>query len=232
MLPSNPSGQKISRELYCSLMTKLPLCTSKAHPHHGSPLCPSCKCKQETAPHFLTCQHPKWNKLFMALKNTLTNTTQKYQLHPCIFTSLWLGLALARSNIPYPEIVDEVEPPLQHPIRSQARLGWTQLYQGCLSKNWAHAIDSIHPKLPIAGEQIMTILLKAIWSYFLDLWKIRNTHLHNTAAQLDLPNYRQAVETLYEQKHKISPLAQAALYRQPLNEVLEQSAPKMQQWVT
>jgi len=119
-----------------------------------------------------------------------------------------------------------------HPIRSQARLGWTQLYQGCLSKNWAHAIDSIHPKLPIAGEQIMTILLKAIWSYFLDLWKIRNTHLHNTAAQLDLPNYWQAVETLYEQKHKISPLAQAALYRQPLNEVLEQSAPKMQQWVT
>jgi len=57
-------------------------------------------------------------------------------------------------------------------------------------------------------------------------------HLHNTAAQLDLPNYRQAIETLYKQKHKLSPAAQAALYRQPIQEILDQPAPKMQQWVT
>ncbi len=78
----------------------------------------------------------------------------------------------------------------------------------------------------------MTMILKAIWTYVLDLWTIRNTHLHKTAATLDLPNYRQAVETLYKQKQKLSPAAQAALYRQPLNEILDQPAPKMQQWVT
>jgi len=78
----------------------------------------------------------------------------------------------------------------------------------------------------------MMTLLKAIWFYFLDIWALRNLHLHTTAAQLDLPNYCQAVETLYEQKHKLSPAAQVALYRQPLNEILEQPAPKMQQWVT
>jgi len=69
-----------------------------------------------------------------------------------------------------------------------------------------------------------------IWSYFLDLWALRNSHLHKTAAQLDLPNYCQAVKTLYKQKHKLSPAAQAALYRHPMNEILEQPAPKMQQW--
>jgi len=57
-------------------------------------------------------------------------------------------------------------------------------------------------------------------------------HLHNTAGQLDLPNYQQAIKTLYKQKHKLSPAAQAALYRQPLQEILDQLAPKMQQWVT
>jgi len=158
--------------------------------------------------------------------------TQKYQLHPCIFTSLWLGLTSICSNTSYPEIVDDVEPPLQDPVRLQTQLGWTQLYKGRTSKHWTSAIDVIHPKLPIAGEQIMTTIIKAIWSYFLDLWKIRNTTLHNTAAQLDLPNYRQAAETLYEQRHKLFPEAQAALYCQPLNEVLEQPAPKLQQWVT
>jgi len=143
---------------------KLPLCASKAHPHYGSPLCPLCQREQESAQHFLTCRHPDWNKLFTTLKTAITNTTQKYQLHPCIFTSLWLGLESVHTNTPCPDIIGDLEPPLKHPIRSQTRLGWTQLYQGRMSKNWVQAIDQIHPKLPIAGEQIMTILLKVIWS--------------------------------------------------------------------
>jgi len=90
----------------------------------------------------------------------------------------------------------------------------------------------LHPTLPMAGEQIMTTLLKAIWAYILDTWALRNSHLHMTAVQLDLLNYQQAFTTLYKQKHKLSPAAQVALYRQPLNDILEQPAPKMQQWVT
>jgi len=145
--------------------------------------------------------------------------------------SLWLGLTSIRATTPYPDIVDDVEALLKDPIRTQTRLGWEQLYKGRTAKLWTQAIDTIHPKLPIAGEQIMATIIKAIWTYFLAVWKIRNTNLHHNASQLDLPNYRQAVETLYEQRHKLSPEAQAALYRQPLQEVLEQPTPKMQQWV-
>jgi len=61
------------------------------------------------------------------------------------------------------------------------------------------AIDDIHPHLAQTGDQIMIILTKVIWTYILDTWKLRNTHLHNTKDQLDLPNYKQAVETLYKQ---------------------------------
>jgi len=35
----------------------------------------------------------------------------------------------------------------------------------------------------------MTVLVKTIWNYVLDLWKILNNHLHQHAAQLNLPNY-------------------------------------------
>jgi len=220
------------RRLILFINDKLPLRASKAHPHHGSQLCPSCQCESETAQHFLTCRQPDRRELFTELKNTLTKMTQKYQLHPCLFTSLWLGLTSIRSTTPYPDIIEDVEAPLKDPIHTQTRLGWDQFYKGRTAKLWTKAIDTIHPKLPIAGEQIMTTIIKAIWTYFLAVWKTRNTHLHHNASQLDLPNYRQAVETLYEQRHKISPEAQAALYRQPLQEVLEQPATQMQQWVT
>ncbi len=86
-------------------------------------------------------------------------------------------------------ILNDVEPQLTTLIRSQTRIGWTHLYNGRLTKHWAQAIDMLHPKLPLTGEQIMTTLLKAIWAYILDTWTLRNSHLHTTAAQLDLPNY-------------------------------------------
>jgi len=57
------------------------------------------------------------------------------------------------------------------------------------------------------------------------MWKIRNTHLHHQADQLDLPNYQQAIITLYKQCHQLPPDTQDALYRQPLEVVLEQLTP-------
>jgi len=74
----------------------------------------------------------------------------------------------------------------------------------------------------------MTQIQCIIWTYILELWKVRNTHLHQNAAQLDLPNYRQAVINLYEQRHLISATAQDALYQQPLEVILEQPPPRLQ----
>jgi len=74
------------------------------------------------------------------------------------------------------------------------------------------AIDTTHPNSPQAGEQVMVQIVKTIWTYILDTWKLRNQHLHKVANQLDFPNYRQAAMTLYELRHKLPPDAQAALY--------------------
>jgi len=98
--------------------------------------------------------------------------------------------------------------------------------------DWVHAIDLLHPKLAANGERLTTMIIKMIWTYILDTCKLRNAHLHNTVAQLDLPNYKQAVTTIYKQQHQLSTTAQAALYHQPIEVTLDQPAPKMQQWVT
>jgi len=56
------------RRLLLFINDKLPLRASKAHPHLGSPLCPSCQREQETSKHFLECRHCQRNELFAQLK--------------------------------------------------------------------------------------------------------------------------------------------------------------------
>jgi len=122
-------------------------------------------------------------------------------------------------------------PSLHLPLQSQTQLGWNQLFYGRFSNTWATAIDSINPNLAITGEVIVTTIIKHIWTYVLQLWKLRNEHLHNNAAQLDLPDYKQAAQTLYEQKHLLSPQAQETLFKQPLDHTLNQPPNRLQQWV-
>jgi len=78
------------------------------------------------------------------------------------------------------------------------RLGWDQLYEGHVTTNWANTIDEIHPELPMNGTQVMTQIEKIVSTYILDTWHLRNNHIHHHAAQLNLPNYHQAVTTLYK----------------------------------
>jgi len=47
---------------------------------------------------------------------------------------------------------------------------------------------------------------------------------------MDLPNYQQAVISLYEQQNQLPPNAQSALYRQPLETVLALPATRLQTW--
>jgi len=118
---------------------------------------------------------------------------------------IWLGLTAIWTDTVYPDILPDVLPILCHPIQQQEQLGWALIH-------WAMAIDATHPNSPQAGEQIMIQLVKTIWTYILNTWKIRNQHLHKVANQLDLPNYGQAAMTLYELCHKLPPDAQVALY--------------------
>ncbi len=219
------------RRIILFIHDKLPLRASKAHPHHGSKLCPSCQRTPEEPQHLLECTHRDRTKLFLDLKTTLTSYVTKLRLHPCIFTTIWLGLTSVRNNSPYPDILAEVHPSLHLPLQSQTQLGWNQLFYGRFSNTWATAIDSINPNLAITGEVIVTTIIKHIWTHVLQLWKLRNEHLHNNAAQLDLPDYKQAAQTLYEQKHLLSPRAQETLFKQPLDHTLNQPPNRLQQWV-
>jgi len=201
------------RRLRLFIHDKLPLRSSKFHPHMGSKLCPSCKRDPEDKWHFLQCPHPERCQLFRKLKDNLTVFSIKHNLHPSILTAYWLGLVSIRQSIPYPTDLHELPPALQTTIHHQNCLGWMQLFHGRLTRHWATAIDHLNPQLASSGTRIMTKFLQTVWAYILATWKIRNKHLHNDAGELSRPEYQQAVRTLYERRDQLDPDAQAALFR-------------------
>jgi len=139
------------------------------------------------------------------------------------------GAITADESWQNPYINPKVLPPIRRPIQQQTRLGWDQLYHDHVAMGLAQAIDAIHPKIQLTGEQVMTQLSKIIWTFFLETWTTRNNHLHQNAGQLNLPNYCQVAINLYEQRH-LPPEAQDTLYQQPLKALLKQPAPRLQMW--
>jgi len=224
-------GLEDQRRIILFTNGKLPLRASPAHPHYGSKTCPSCQRQLEDRGHFLRCTNRERSNLFHTLHQNLIKLTQHVQLHPSILTALWLGLVTTRNDSPYPDIQQEMIPAMRQPLQLQTQLGWEQLYHGRITSAWATTIDKEHPRLKQSGEQIMIMIQKLIWQFILDTWKLRNQHHHHNATQLDLPNYRQAAISLYEQRAQLPPAAQEALYRQPLATVLDLPAPQLELWV-
>jgi len=86
------------RRIILFINGKLPLRASKAHPHPGTQLCPSCQREPENHQHFLECDHVQRRRLFEKLHRDLTEHATKYLLHPALLTALWLGLLSVRTR--------------------------------------------------------------------------------------------------------------------------------------
>jgi len=131
----------------------------------------------------------------------------------------------------YPDIVRDLPTELRPAVQEQTRLGWVQVYKGRVTNQWAKAIDHLHPSLSLAGCTLVALVIKHIWQYILDLWKLRNQHLHNDAGQLSLPDYRLAVQTMYEQRHQIPPAAQEAVFNRPIDQILALPPAAIREWI-
>jgi len=145
----------------------------------------------------MMCMHLTHEALFRTLKDSLTKMTHKLCLQPYLLTTLWLGLAAYQNGLDDPLIMDKIPQQLQASIQIQTKLGWGQLYQGWVAVTWAQAIDALHPSLAPSGTQVMIHMIRLMWTYVLAVWKTRNQHLHNSANQLNLPDYHTTNASLW-----------------------------------
>jgi len=134
-------------------------------------------------------------------------------------------------NSAYPDIIDDLPRELKPAVQAQTRLGWVQVYKGRFSNHWAKAIDQLHPSLPLAGCTVVVLVMKHIWQYILDIWKLRNQHLHNDKGHVNIPDYRRAVQTLFEQRHQVPPAAQEAIFHRPIAEILALPPAAIREWI-
>jgi len=155
-----------------------------------------------------------------------------YTLHPALITALWLGLLAVQTQTLYPNIINDVPPEIAKAIHSQTKIGWTQLYYGRLSKEWATAIDDLHPALALSGQKLATILIQTIWQHILETWTLRNQHLHDNQGQLSLPDYQQEVQTMYDTQHQLAPAMQTAVFTRPIEQLLDQTPEYLRQGIT
>jgi len=116
-------------------------------------------------------------------------------------------------------------------IKLQMQIRWDLLYQGQLSKLWAHAIDELHPEIALAGWQITMIFIPVFWKYVLETWSMQNQHLHNDNSHLSNSDYHQAVQTIYKTCHKVPEATQAVLFTHPIEQLLEQSPEFLCKWI-
>jgi len=78
---------------------------------------------------------------------------------------------------------------------------------------------------------MVVLAIKHIWQYILDLWKLQNQHLHNDAGHSSLPDYRLAVQTMFEQRHQIPPTAQEAIFNRPIDQILALPPAAIREWI-
>jgi len=138
---------------------------------------------------------------------------------------------MIHNDTPYPEVANELPAVLQSAVTAQSQLGWDQLYHGRVSHMWDIAINHLNPHLTVNGHHIVTNMIKTIWTYILAIWTMHNHHLHHDGGHLSLPNYQQAVTTIYEQKDQLPPEVQEALFQHPLDQMLEQTPAFLQSWI-
>jgi len=74
-------------------------------------------------------------------------------------------------------------------------------------------------------------MINAVWTYILAAWTLRNNHLHHDAGRLSLPNYHQAVRTMYETQNQLPTEIRTAVFQQPLALMLEKSPQALRLWI-
>jgi len=197
--------------------------TSREH------LCPSCRQAAETVDHFFECQQQEratiWKELHDHLqqhqiKNTVSNT-----FHDLLAYGLYQG----RSE-PTDITFHHAPADIKQLYQAQERLGWRQLYYGRISPLWIIGIQTHHQQ--VNGTHYYAQGLKLIWKAVLQVWRLRNQHLHPSShEQEDRSLLEAAVRNVFQEAQQ-DPLLRDMIAHTTTEQILSKPTRQVRQWVT
>jgi len=114
--------------------------------------------------------------------------------------------------------------------QQQEHLGWRQLYYGHVSSSWIAGIQAHHPQ--INGTNYYTQCIKLIWKAVLQVWKIRNQHLHPSSYKQEDHSLLEAEVHHIFQEAQQDPILQDMIANITPEQVLRRPTRQVQKWVT
>jgi len=163
-------------------------------------LCPSCNQQPETVKHFLTCPHPAqqqvWKDLHEALhKHQIQNGVSNI-FHDILAYGLYQGCQ-APTQLTFHHLPHNIS----NLYQSQERLGWKQLYYGQFATQWIPLLTHYHPQLN--GLHYITKIVVLSWQSVLQVWGLRNAHLHpGNLEQEDRSQLQAAINQIFSKPIK------------------------------
>jgi len=193
-------------------------------------VCPSCHCHKEDFWHFLECPHPTRVAAFNNLQSCLQSLHQKYSVDLHLFQLLWEGLLSIRYSISIEEQLQFYPLVYQDIFIKQKSIGWDQLFYGHIAVSWADKI-TMDSKGTINGTVFYSQVIRAIWQYILDIWKLCNADLHSPQLQHISQNIlAQQVQQVFHQIQS-DPMLQSIAPSVTVEQILCRPPSAIREWI-
>jgi len=192
-------------------------------------LCPSCRQTPETTEHFLACPHPDRQQIWTALHESLYKHQITHSISNVFHDIIAFGLYQGRqapTQLSFNHLPDDIH----HLYQAQERLGWKQLYYGRFSSVWIQLLEYYHPQ--VNGLHYLAKCVTLIWQSVLQVWAVRNAHLHpGNRDQEDHSQLQATVNQILFEAHQ-DPLLQALVASIDAEQLMAQPTRRIRQWVT
>jgi len=182
--------------------------------HHYIPdrqeKCPSCPCEREDRDHVYQCNHHDravWRRKSL---QEIRKVCQNLQTAPELTDILLEGLAACYNNSPFPN--NKYSQRFDKLFDEQNIIGWRQLINGRITKEWAHlqhqhlAKNNLIDKFR-TGQTWSIQIICTIWTQWYQVWKIRNDVIHgkdrSTREQATKLRLKFKLEQLYALKSEV-----------------------------
>lgn len=144
----------------------------------SSPLCPLCQSAVETRDHLLQCQSIlviEWrNSLIKALKSFLQTTDHDVDFSDAVRIGVLKTIGETIGNEDYVS----PSPDCQDAWNKQANIGWPQIWNGKLTRQWNTLVLSHSPAGSKYEKNWSSKFITFLWKHWKTLWTLRNNTIH------------------------------------------------------
>jgi hypothetical protein len=142
--------------------------------------CLLCKSPKEDFHHVLKCHHPSQVKWCETLSSSLKEQCYTLKTSPPLVKCLLSGITSWFNDSKFP--MDDFDPAYRQLIRDQDQIGWSQIFQGCLTMQWSMPPQDYYSVFKPAKGRDGTLwsrhIISHIFTHWLSLWDEHNKARH------------------------------------------------------